>query len=402
MSTEDSFVAARKDCLARFNRSGYYIYHGDEVALYNVYHATAISSLKHNTGTFGNTGYIPTMSGIKLNQSMFEEALASDHDARRDKIFTVFKILRVDGKRSGISHGDKIYFQYTQASVAKDVFLGGNVTSKSQCIYTFNPGKGFTLHIINNGMHQNVSPLAYGAQIEFGDVSNINSSCRVWASSKNGTHNFKLLESKPQNGRQRWKIFLAGSTLERGTKERLVLDRDWYKQDLDDISRQHQTDLKIIGDLQQALHDVKHEMNQTITNKNQTLAEMKSHAHQTILKLNASENSTIVLKKNHMKLQKKFEQQLHQLNQTLLQSESNYQTNLQTEQTKINNLNQKIYNLETIIVGSFIAVGIFLFAFFIICIRYAIKARNEKLIVNSLGRDVVKKQASVISQANQS
>lgn len=84
---------------------------------------------------------------------------------------------------------------------------------------------------------------------------------------------------------------------------------------------------------------------------------MTNQTQQIIFKLNASENNTI-------KQQKQFEQQLHQLNETLLHSESDYQI-------KINNLNQQTRKLETIVLGSFMAFGILSFVLLITCIRNA-------------------------------
>ena len=83
---------------------------------------------------------------------------------------------------------------------------------------------------------------------------------------------------------------------------------------------------------------------------------------------------------------------MYQLNQTFLQSESDYQISLQTKQTKINNLTQQTRNLETVVLGSFIAFGILLFIFLVTCIRNATKTSKEKLISKSVKRAVVTKK----------
>ena len=79
-----------------FRRDGHLIKHANDVALYNVYHESGITSSKDGSGKFGNTGYVPAMSNIKLNQSKFEEALAFNPNPHRHQRLAGFKILRVD------------------------------------------------------------------------------------------------------------------------------------------------------------------------------------------------------------------------------------------------------------------------------------------------------------------
>ena len=155
VSAEDPFVTARKDVWATWTQNGQYISHGDEVALYNVDHELAITSLGDSKHEFGPTGYFLTISNQKRNESMFVPTLALnhyDHRAIQRKIFTVFKIFHVDGKSGIIQNGDKIYFQFVHATVPQDAFLGGNVTSKSECIYSFNHGNGFTVDIVDQNV----------------------------------------------------------------------------------------------------------------------------------------------------------------------------------------------------------------------------------------------------------
>lgn len=210
MSVEDAFAETRKHCLTVFNKNGHFIKHGDEIALYNLYHESGIISIKDGSGKFGNTGYVPAMSNITQNQSKFEEQLACNLKPHPHQRFAGFKILRVDGNSRKINNGDKIYLQYTHTAVPTDMFLSGNVTSESQCIYTFNPGNGFTVHINNNGIHQNVSQLLHGSEIELSSVSDIDS--RVWALNIGA---YKLLQSKREDAKQRWKVFVTSSSIDR-------------------------------------------------------------------------------------------------------------------------------------------------------------------------------------------
>ena len=158
------------------------------------------------------------------------------------------------------------------------------------------------------------------------------------------------------------------------------------------VAKQTIIDLKSqITNKTQTLAHIQNQTNQTLYQANKTVADLKFSIKQLVLKLNASQNNTAVSSANQMKQQTQLDQQLYQLNQTFLQSESDYQINLQTKQTTINNLIQQTRNLERVVLGSFIAFGILSFAFLITCIRNATKTNKQKLILNSLTRGAVTK-----------
>ena len=340
----NKYFSAKHTLLKSLETTVYYINHGDEVVLYNVECQSAIMSVSQNGG------FIPLMSNIKNHEEDFLWDLVTDRDAHRDKVFTVFKIFRVDEQNGRINNTDKIRLEYAHRYQGQRLFFDEN---------------GLTMHLddVSGASDHNVcaNQLRHGSKIEFGAVVYSNGTIAVQNSeAKRSTDSSQSSTNCGHN----WKIFIAGRTLDKLTRDKIFSEKEAAERML-----QMQMD---------KLHSVQNESSTRLFAANQTIIDMKIQTKQMILKLNASENGTIGIKHRQQ-----FEQQLHQLNQTLLQSESDYHVSLQTKQTKISNLNHQITNLETVAIGLLIAFGIVSFVLLITCVRCASKKNEEKVILRA-------------------
>lgn len=190
-----------------------------------------------------------------------------------------------------ICNNDKIKLKLTRAQ--NDTFFLTPENGKHTCSFSLKDANGFTVYLNDNDNDQHASMLQHGSEFEFGGIWN--DSNRVW--SNLGRLKAILNQSIPEQPKQRWKIFIADRTLEKSARQNIINDSINCNDNIETFNQKVSQKKKgvHVQSYQEQLRDVIHQMNQTITNKNQTIADMKIWIEQIIVKLNTSENNTIRL-----------------------------------------------------------------------------------------------------------